>query len=97
MATCFLGIAAGAAAAPLNPAYKSDEFEFYLTDLEPKILVIEEDQQSPAVDVAGELGIPVVRLRATPEWGAGHFTLLFPGEIGRASCREREYIAVVAD
>jgi len=81
MATCFLGIAAGAAAAPLNPAYKSEEFEFYLTDLEPKILVIEEDQQSPAVDVAGKLGIPVVRLRAMPEWGAGHFALLFPGEL----------------
>ena len=81
MATCFLGIAAGAAAAPLNPAYKSEEFEFFLTDLEPKILVIEEDQQSPAVDVATKLGIPVVRLRTAPEWGAGHFTLLFPGEL----------------
>jgi acyl-CoA synthetase (AMP-forming)/AMP-acid ligase II len=81
MATCFLAIAAGSAAAPLNPAYKHEEFEFYLTDLEPKILVIEEKQQSPAVDVAAKLGIPVARLRPTPEWGAGHFTLLFPGEL----------------
>jgi acyl-CoA synthetase (AMP-forming)/AMP-acid ligase II len=81
MATCFLAIAAGAAAAPLNPVYKSEEFEFFLTDLEPRILVVEEDQSSPAIGVAEKLGIPVVRLRATPEWGAGHFTLLFPGEL----------------
>jgi len=91
MATCFLGIAAGAAAAPLNPAYKREEFEFYLTDLEPKILVIEEDQQSPAVDVAAKLGIPVVRLRTAPERGAGHFTLLFPGELKESQPASRGF------
>ena len=37
MAACFLAVAAGTAAAPLNPAYKHEEFEFYLSDLEPKI------------------------------------------------------------
>ena len=91
MAACFLGVAAGAAAAPLNPAYKSEEFEFYLTDLEPTILVVEEDQSSPAVDIAAKLGIPVVRLRATPEWGAGHFTLLFPGELKGRMPASREF------
>lgn len=36
MVICFLGIvAAGAAAAPLNPAYTTDEFSAYLTDLQP--------------------------------------------------------------
>ena len=34
MATAFLAVAAGATTAPLNPAYRADEFEFYLTDLE---------------------------------------------------------------
>ena len=29
----FVGIAAGASAAPLNPAYRIEEFEFYLSDL----------------------------------------------------------------
>src|SRR5262249_39833582 len=80
-AACLRGVWGGPAAAPPNPAYKSEEFEVYLSDLEPKILIVEEDQSSPAVDVAAKLGIPVVRLRATPEWGAGHFTLLFPGEL----------------
>src|SRR5579871_1390231 len=32
MAVAFLAIASGATAAPLNPSYRADEFEFYLTD-----------------------------------------------------------------
>src|SRR5580704_5055550 len=39
MAVAFLSIAAGAASAPLNPQYRADEFEFYLTDLGAKALV----------------------------------------------------------
>ncbi len=36
-----LGIALlGAAAAPLNPAYTSDEFAFYLGDLDPRLLLL---------------------------------------------------------
>src|SRR6187549_1062162 len=30
MASAFIGVAAGATAAPLNPAYRSDELDFYL-------------------------------------------------------------------
>ena len=52
MAAAFLCVAAGATAAPLNPAYRADEFEFYLSDLNAKILVIERDKASPAVEVA---------------------------------------------
>ncbi len=33
MAASFVAIAAGATTAPLNPAYKRDEFDFYLADL----------------------------------------------------------------
>ena len=33
MASAFVAIAAGATTAPLNPAYKAGEFEFYLSDL----------------------------------------------------------------
>src|SRR5471030_860400 len=40
MATAFLAIGAGATAAPLNPSYRADEFEFFLTDLRAKLLVI---------------------------------------------------------
>src|SRR6266850_3994978 len=80
MAAAFVSAAAGATAAPLNPGYRADEFEFYLRDLNAKLLIIERDKPSPAIDVASKLGIPIARVAATREHGAGTFTLLFPEE-----------------
>jgi acyl-CoA synthetase (AMP-forming)/AMP-acid ligase II len=51
MASAFVCIAAGSTAAPLNPAYRADEFEFYLSDLNARALVVEKGSQSPAVQV----------------------------------------------
>ena len=79
MAAAFLTIASAATAAPLNPSYRADEFEFYLTDLGAKLLVVAKGKQSASVDVAKKLGIPVARLVAQPERGAGTFTLEFEG------------------
>lgn len=81
MAAAFLGIAAGATAAPLNPAYRAEEFEFYLTDLKAKLLVVAEGKDSPAIAVAHRLGVPVAHLVAHPEQGAGSFDLAFPGTL----------------
>jgi len=78
MAAAFVCIAGAATAAPLNPVYRAEEFEFYLTDLNAKILVIERGKVSPAIDVADKLNIPIVRLAATPDKGAGTFALEFP-------------------
>ena len=44
--------------APLNPAYRADEFEFYLTDLHAKALIVAAGQHSPAIEVAAKLGVP---------------------------------------
>ena len=74
-ATAFLCIAAGATAAPLNPAYRHDEFHFYLADLKAKALVVEAGVDSPARTAARELGVPVVDLHPRREKGAGWFTL----------------------
>jgi acyl-CoA synthetase (AMP-forming)/AMP-acid ligase II/thioesterase domain-containing protein/aryl carrier-like protein len=74
-ATVFLSVAAGATCAPLNPAYRATEFEFYLQDLKPKALVIAADLDSPARDVARALGIAVIELRSSPDSAAGVFTL----------------------
>src|ERR1700727_3356007 len=41
MATAFLSVASAAASAPLNPTYRADEFEFYMSDLGAKALVVE--------------------------------------------------------
>ena len=78
MATAFVGIAAAATAAPLNPAYRAEEFEFYLSDLSPRALVVERGSESPAREVAARLGIPVVELQPEPERGAGAFALSSP-------------------
>ncbi|UMY18695.1 acyl--CoA ligase [Methylobacterium organophilum] len=79
MAAAFIAIAAGTTSAPLNPSYKADEFEFYMSDLRAKLLVALDGEESPAVGVAQKLGVPVARLTPTPDQGAGSFTLSFAG------------------
>lgn len=75
MASAFLGIASGATAAPLNPSYKADEFEFYMSDVRAKALVVEAGSTSPAVDVAKKLGMKIVVLHSDHAKGAGYYTL----------------------
>ena len=79
MAAAFLCVASCATAAPLNPSYRADEFEFYLTDLRAKLLIVGKDKESPCIDVARKLNIPIARLVAQPAKGAGTFTLEFNG------------------
>jgi len=74
MAAAFLAIAQGASAAPLNPAYKGDEFEFYMGDLGARALVVEAGSTSPAIDAAKKLGVAILTLTPDPS-GAGAFTL----------------------
>jgi oxalate---CoA ligase len=73
MASCFISAACGVATAPLNPAYRADEFEFYLSDLHAKALVVEHDSASPAIAVAQKLGLRILDLHAGE--AAGDFTL----------------------
>jgi amino acid adenylation domain-containing protein len=75
MATAFLVVAAGAIAAPLNPAYQAAEFEFYLIDLKAKGMLILSGMDSPARQVAARLGILTIDLVPCPEQAAGVFTL----------------------
>ena len=62
MATAFLSVASAAASAPLNPAYRQDEFEFYLEDLKAKALIVEEGSESPALRAAEKLGVALITL-----------------------------------
>jgi len=75
MATAFLSIAASATCAPLNPGYRKPEFEFYLSDLNAKALVVEDSSESQAIDAALALGIPILRLAPNNALGAGSFNL----------------------
>ena len=62
LALTFLTAAACAASAPLNPAYGAEEFEFYLTDLDAKALVLLGGDDSAARRVAEEHGIAIIDL-----------------------------------
>ena len=74
MASCFAAVACCCTAAPLNPAYKSQEFEFYLSDLKPAALILADGDESPARVVAARLGIAVIGLLHGPG-EAGRFDL----------------------
>ena len=75
MATCYMACASGTTSAPLNPAYRADEFEFYLSDLNAKVLIVERGSASPAIAVAQKLGVRVVDLVVAEGAPAGSFTL----------------------
>jgi acyl-CoA synthetase (AMP-forming)/AMP-acid ligase II len=80
MAATFLSVGCNATAAPLNPSYRAEEFEFYLTDLRAKLLIVRNERDSPSITVAEKLGIPIARLVPHPERGAGTFSLVFTGD-----------------
>jgi acyl-CoA synthetase (AMP-forming)/AMP-acid ligase II len=75
MAVCFLGVASACTAAPLNPAYREEEFEFYLSDLKARLLIVLAGPPTAAVAAATRLGIPVAQLAPAVEAGAGMFRL----------------------
>jgi acyl-CoA synthetase (AMP-forming)/AMP-acid ligase II len=84
MATCYMACASGVTSAPLNPAYRADEFEFYLSDLNAKALIVERGSASPAVAVGQRLGVRLLELVPDPAAGAGSFTLHDPAAGGGA-------------
>jgi len=87
MAAAFITIAQAATTAPLNPAYRADELEFYMTDLEAKALVTQAGFETPARAVAQKLGAAVIDIVPEPEKGAGAFRLVAPSD-GKARTPE---------
>jgi acyl-CoA synthetase (AMP-forming)/AMP-acid ligase II len=75
-ASCFVAVACCATAAPLNPAYKADEFAFDLADLNIRAVIVMDRADSPVIAVARSAGIPLIRLVPGPDGSpAGNFTL----------------------
>ncbi len=85
MAAAFIAIAAGATTAPLNPAYRAEEFEFYLSDLGAKALVVDMAGNEAAEAVAKKLDIGIIRLAVDAGAPAGTFRLI--GETTRPAAR----------
>ncbi|MBS27988.1 MAG: AMP-dependent synthetase [Alphaproteobacteria bacterium] len=79
MATAFLAVGAGATTAPLNPGYRTEEFRFYLEDLNAKALFVEAGSDSPAIGVAEELGVPVLEIGHSDDDPAGMFEIIGDG------------------
>jgi oxalate---CoA ligase len=82
-ATAFLAVAGAAGAAPLNPAYRAEEYEFYLDDLEARALILEAGADNAARAVARRRGIAIIELTPDPK-AAGRFTLEGDGPGGSA-------------
>ena len=65
-AATFLAIGAAAVCAPLNPSYKLRELEFYLGDLDARLVVVATDLETDAVEVAASRDIAVAELVSEP-------------------------------
>lgn len=86
MATCYIACACAVTSAPLNPAYRAEEFEFYLTDLKAAALIVASGSNTPALEVAIRLGVQVIELTPAADGPAGDFTLaLRSGESQKAA------------
>ena len=57
VAFTFLSCAPWVATAPLNPSYTAAEFKFYLEDLQPSLVMVQEGDDSPVLEVASNMGI----------------------------------------
>ena len=82
MASAFVTIAQGAVTAPLNPAYKFDEFDFYLSDLKARAIVLPADYTGPALEAAAKHDLAILRLSFAASDPAGQFTLTAEGSTG---------------
>lgn len=97
MATAFIAVGSGSTAAPLNPSYRADEFEFYMSDLGAKALIVDQGSVSPAIDVAKKLGISILTLSPLSDEGAGAFTLSsnMRGVAAQSGFSESEDVALI--
>ena len=98
MAVAFLSVIAVAACAPLNPAYQEKEFDFYLSDIDPRAVIVQAGMDSPVRSVARTRGIPLIELIPLKEAEAGLFTLDITGKISphsKTGLSDADDIAIV--
>ncbi len=74
-AVAVLAIASGFTCAPLNPSYRESEFDFYLSNLNAKALIVPPGPESPALAAARRRAIPILTLVPATDREAGIFGL----------------------
>src|SRR5215207_6198575 len=62
MAALFLGVSCAAISVPLNPSYRANELDSYLSDVRAKALVVQAGARSSAVLVARQQEIRVIEV-----------------------------------
>lgn len=95
MAAAFVTIAQGAVTAPMNPAYREDEFSFYLEDLKAKAIVVAADYDGPALAAAERFGLAVLRLSVEEGAPAGSFRLAGPSGAAASGAPAAEDVALI--
>lgn len=75
MAVAFIATAACVTCVPLNPGYRADEFEFYMSRLNATALVVDSENDSPAKAIARALGLSIIELSPVTDAAAGVFKL----------------------
>ena len=75
MASAFVTVASCATAAPLNPAYKVEEFEFYISDLNARAVIVLSGDENPVTQAAENLNVPLIQLTRRHDGPAGAFSL----------------------
>lgn len=99
MAAAFVTLAQFAVTAPLNPAYRQDEFEFYLGDLKAKALVVPEGYDGPALAAGRKFGLCILRLSFDAKDPAGAFRLMaeapVPGHADTSSAKEDDIALIL--
>jgi len=75
MAAAFLGVAACATCAPINPASRASEFRFYLEDAGAQFLIVRKGETGPVRMVADERGLKVIEIEVAASAHAGQFAI----------------------
>ena len=75
MASAFIAVSATATCTPLNPNYKESEYEFYLSDLGCKAVIVGKNLESPIRAAANKLKIPIIEMSFHLDDPAGIFSL----------------------
>src|SRR5207249_10819518 len=76
MAVACLGVSTGAVAAPLNPGYRAEQFDFYLSGLNAQALIVQPKSNSEAVAAARAQGIPIIELSPMSDAEAGSLSMV---------------------
>jgi acyl-CoA synthetase (AMP-forming)/AMP-acid ligase II len=97
MAVAFMALASCVTAVPLNPAYRADEFKFYLSRLNASALVVKVEDESDVRQVARDLGLLIIDLVPHEHAAAGMFELrdTSGGPIRRPASQQRADVALI--